>query len=92
MVISIIIIITTIKRSQQSIYIYSLYIQYNVIILLGHNIIDNDVNTQQKKAYDVIGQFKMKIVHNVSYEDVTTHVNKAPDYVNVRNKNERVYN
>ena len=33
----------------------------------------------------------MKIVHNVSYEDVTTRVNRAPDYVNVRNKNERVY-
>ena len=43
------------------------------------------------EAYDVIGQFKMKIVHNVSYEDVTTRVNKAHDYVNVRNKNERVY-
>ena len=91
MAILIIIIITTIKRSQQSIYIYSVYIQYNVIILLGHNIADNDVNTQQNEAYDVIGQFKMKIVHNVSYEDVTTRVNRAPDYVNVRNKNERVY-
>ena len=53
----IIFIITTIKRSQQSIYIYSLYVQYNVIILLGHNITDNDVNTQQNEAYDVIGQF-----------------------------------
>ena len=53
----IIFIITTIKRSQQSIYIYSLYVQYNVIILLGHNITDNDVNTQQNEPYDVIGQF-----------------------------------
>ena len=67
MAIIIIIIITTIKRSQ------------------------HDVNTQQNEAYDVIGQFKMKIVHNVSYEDVTTRANRAPDYVNVRNKNERVY-
>ena len=80
MVIIVIIIITNIKRSQQS--IYSLYVQYNVIILLGHNITDNDINTQQNEAYDVIGQFKMKIVHNVSYEDVTSHVNRAPDYVN----------
>ena len=81
---SVIIIITTIKRSQQSIYIYSLYVQYNVIILLGHNITDNDVNTQQNEAYDVIGQFKMKMIHNISYEDVTVPANKTPDYVNVR--------
>ena len=49
-IIIVIIIITTLKRSQQSIYIYSLYVQYNVIILLGHNITDNDVNTQQNEA------------------------------------------
>ena len=61
------------------------------MILLGHNITDNDVNIQQNEAYDVIGQFKMKIVNNVSYEDVTTRVNRAHDYVNVRNQNERVY-
>ena len=79
----IIIIIRTIKRSQQSMHIYSLYIQYNVIILLGHNITDNDINPQQNEAYDVIGQFRMEIVHNVSYEDVTTHVNRAHDYVDI---------
>ena len=80
MAIIVIIIITAVKRSQQS--IYSLYVQYNVIILLGHNITDNDINTQQNEAYDVIGQFKMEMVPNVSYEDVTSHVNRAPDYVN----------
>ena len=88
MAIIVIIIITAVKRSQQS--IYSLYVQYNVIILLGHNITDNVVNTQKNEAYDVIRQFKMKIVRNVSYEDVTTHVNRAPDYVNVRNNNDRI--
>ena len=82
-VIIIIIITTTIKRSQQSIYICSLYVQYNVIILLGHNITDNDINTQQNEAYDFIGQFKMKMIHNVSYEVVPAPANKTPDYVNV---------
>ena len=86
-IIIIIIIITTIKRSQQS--IYSLYVQYNVIILLGHNITDNDINTQQNEAYDVIGQFKMKIVHNVLYEDVSAPANRAHEYVNFRNNIER---
>ena len=86
----IIIITRTIKRSQQSIYIYSLYVQYNVNILLGHNITDNDVNIQQNEAYDVIGQFKMKIVRNVSYEDVTAPADRAPDYINVRNNIERI--
>ena len=80
----------TIKMSQQSmhviyIYIYTFSFMYNIIliILLGHKITDNDVNIQQNEAYDVIGQFKMKIVRNVSYEEVTTHVNRASDYVNV---------
>ena len=27
----------------------------------------------------------MKIVHVVSYEDVTAPANRAPDYVNIRN-------
>ena len=83
MVIIIIIVTTTIKRSQQGIYIYSLYVQYNVIILLGHNITDNDINTQQNEAYDIIGQFKMKMIHNISYEVVAVPPNKTPDYVNV---------
>ena len=78
------------SRDLNKVCIYSLYVQYNVIILLGHNITDNDVNTQQNEAYDVIGQFKMKIVHNVSYEDVIVPANNTPDYVNVRNVNKKV--
>ena len=78
------------SRDLNKVYIYSLYVQYNVIILLGHNITDNDVNTQKNEAYDIIGQFKMKIVRNVSYEDVTTPPNRAHDYVNVRNNNDRI--
>ena len=91
MAIIIIIIITkTIKRSQQSIYIYSLYVQYNVNILLGHNITNNDVNSQQNAAYDVIGQFRMDMLLNIKCEDVKAPANRAPDYVNVRNNNERM--
>ena len=71
------------SRDLNKVYIYSLYVQYNVIILLGHNITDNDGNTQQNEAYDVIGQFKMKMIRNISYEDVTAPANKTPDYVNV---------
>ena len=75
-IIIIIIIITAIKRSQQSIYIFS-YVQYNVIILLDHNITDNDINTQQNEAYDVIGQFKMEMALNVMSDDVTAPANRA---------------
>ena len=71
------------SRDLNKVYIYSLYVQYNVIILLGHNITDNDINTQQNKAYDVIGQFKMKMIHNISYEFVAAPANRTPDYVNV---------
>ena len=78
------------SRDLNKVYIYSLYVQYNVIILLGHNITDNDVNTQKNEAYDIIGQFKMKIVRNVSYEDVPAPAIRAPDYVNVRNNNDRI--
>ena len=72
------------SRDLNKVYIFSLYVQYNIIILLGHNITDNVVNTQKNKAYDVIGQFKMKMIHNISYEVVPAPPNKRPDYVNVR--------
>ena len=79
------------SRDLNKVFICSLYVQYNIIIILGHNITDNDINTQQNEAYDVIGQFKMKMVHNVSYEDVTTPANKTPDYVNVKNNTDILY-
>ena len=75
--------LSPLSRDLNKVYIYSLYVQYNVIILLGHNITDNDINRQQNEAYDVIGQFNMNMIHNISYEDVTPPPNKTPDYVNV---------
>ena len=75
--------LSPLSRDLNKVYIYSLYVQYNVIILLGHNITDNGINTQQNEAYDVIGQFNMNMSHNISYEDATPSPNKTPDYVNV---------
>ena len=59
-VIIIIVISRTIKKFEQSIYIYILYVLYIVIILLGHNINGSDVNTQQNEAYVFIRQFRME--------------------------------
>ena len=33
----------------------------------------------------------MKMVHNMTYEDVTTPANKTPNYVNVKNNNDILY-
>ena len=54
----------------KSIYIYSLYVQYNVIILLGHNITDNDVNTQQNEAcvkMNIVFQLLEHVVYSNNY-------------------------
>ena len=51
-------------------HIYSLYVQYNVIILLGHNITDNDVNTQQNEAcvkMNIVFQLLEHVVYSNNY-------------------------
>ena len=79
------------SRDLNKVFICCLYVQYNIITLLGHNKTEKCINTQQNEAYDNIGLFKMKIVHNLSYEDVIPPANRAHDYVNVKNNNDILY-
>ena len=57
------------------------------IFVLCHNIDVNDVNTQQNEAYDVIGQFRVNVVENMSYGDIRLSVKNNNIYDNIRNSN-----